>query len=231
MNPKQAGLPALRNKVSAAHIGGEHCLLNQTVRIVAGAGHDSFDPSAFVANNLRLNGLEVNCTPFKPGFEQGQVEIMQVDQVRYPGLVPEGLRPTGVGQERSHLGVGQAGMAPHHRRVKLVSANITLLRDKHVAHHAQTLHLRVEGAQAIGEFLGKHRNHPTREVDTGRTVVGIHINGRPVLNVMTDVGNRHQQTPTGFGGSTLANFCRLAVDRIIEIPGILAIDGDKGNIG
>ena len=44
---------------------------------------------------------------------------------------------------------------------------------------------------------------------------------------MTHIGNRHQQTPAfatpDFGG--------FAVDGIVKIAGVFAVDGDQGHIG
>ena len=118
-------------------------------------------------------------------------------------------------------------MAPHHRRVKLVSVHLALGRDQHVADHAQALHIRVERAQAVGELFRQHGNHAARKVHAGGPVVGFNVNGRPVFHVMAHVGNGHQQTPA-FAAAHLGG---LAVHGVVKIAGVFAVNGDQGHVG
>ena len=118
-------------------------------------------------------------------------------------------------------------MAVHHRRIELIGMDLALGGDQHVADHAQAVYIGVERAQAIAQLLGQHGDHAAREIDAGRAVIGIDVDGAARGHVVAHVGNRHQQAPAlaapDLGG--------LAVDGIVEIARVLAIDGHQGHIG
>ena len=104
--------------------------------------------------------------------------------------------------------------------------DIALGGDQHVTDHAQTLHIRIERAQSVGEFFRQHRNHAARKINAGGALVGIDIDGAACVHIVADIGNGHQQAPAfaapDFGG--------LTIHRIVKIARIFAIDGDQGNI-
>ena len=164
-------------------------------------------------------------------LQQSAVDIVQVQQIVNALLALGGFRAAGVGQNRRHLGVGEAGVAEHHGRIELVGADVAVLGHQHVADHAQALHVRVQRAQAVGQLLRQHRNHASREVNAGGAVVGVDVNGRAGFHVGTDVGNRDQQAPALEGGFATAEFGRLAVDGIVKIARVFAVDGDQGHVG
>ena len=118
-------------------------------------------------------------------------------------------------------------MAVHHRRVKLVSVNLAIGRDQHVADHAQPLHMRIQRAQAVGELLGQHRDHAARKVNAGGAIVGVDVNGAAGLHIVAHIGNGHQQTPA----LAAPNACRFAINRIVKVAGVFAVDGHQGHIG
>ena len=69
---------------------------------------------------------------------------MQMQQMRYQRFAFDRFGPTRIAQNRRHLGVSKARMAPHHRRVKLVSLYCSVFGNQHIADHAQAIHFRVE---------------------------------------------------------------------------------------
>ena len=148
---------------------------------------------------------------------------MQVQQMRHQRFAFNGFGPAGITQNRRHLGIGKARMAPHHRRVKLVGLQRAVLSHQHVADHAQAVHLGVEGAQTVGEFFRQHRDDPTREIDAGGAVIRIDIDGRAVFHIVAYIGNRHQQTPSLGRIFTAPQRGRFAVHRIIKIACILTV--------
>ena len=69
---------------------------------------------------------------------------MQMQQMRHQRFAFDRFGPTRIAQNRRHFVIGKARMAPHHRRIKLVSLYRAVLGDQHVADHAQAVHFRVE---------------------------------------------------------------------------------------
>ena len=221
---------ALQYEVRAADVGRQHGLLDHLVCVVAGAWYDFFDTPALVADDLRLHRLEVNCTTPRARLQQGAVDVVQIEQIVHPVLAACRLRAVGVGQDGGHFGIGETRVAPHHRGKELVGADLATAGDKHVAHHAQTLDFRVQRTQAVGEFLRQHGYDAAREIHAGRTIVGIHVDGRAGIHIMADIGNCHQQAPALDGGLATAHGRRLTIHGVVEIARVLAVDRHQGHI-
>jgi hypothetical protein len=227
VHPEQARVFALRNEVGTADVRRQHGFFDQAVRLVARARNDLFDAPALVADDLGLGGFEVHRATHGARCEQRAVDIVQVQQVVDALLAPHGFGTPRVGQDRGHLGVGETGMAEHDRRIELVGVDLAGRIDQHVADHAQPLHFRVQGTQPVRQLLGQHRNDAAREVDRGGPVIRIHIDGTARLHVMADVRDRHQQPPA-FGPPDAG---RLAIDGVVKIARVFAVDRDQGNVG
>ena len=227
VHPKQANVFAVGNEIGRAHIGRQHGFFNQAVSHVAGTRHNFFDASGVVTHDLGFSGFKIHRPAHAALFEQRLVHIVQIQQVRHQGLALRGFRSAGIGQNGCHFGVGEAGLAEHHRWVKLIGMHFAFGIDQHVAHHAQALNIRVQRAQTIGQLLGQHRNHAARKVNAGCTVISVNVNGATGFNIVTDISNRHQQPPT----LATPHFGGLAVHRIIEVACVFTVDSDQRNIG
>ena len=223
----QAGMLALRNEVGTADIRGQHGLFDQTMRFVAGTRHDLFDASRVIANDLRLGGLEVDRTTHTALLEQRPVHVVQVQQIGHAILAPDCFRPARVAQDGGHFGVREARVAEHHRRIELVGVDFASGTHEHVADHAQALDFGVQRTQAVRQFLGQHRDDAAWKVDAGSTVIGVDVDARTRLDIGTHIGNRYKQPPS----LATADFCRLAVNRIVEVTCVFTVDGDERNIG
>ena len=227
VHAKQAGLAALGDEVGAAHVGGQHGLLDELVRVVAGARHDLFDAAVLVANDLRFSGFKIHRAALLARNEQGTIDVVQVEQVLDAVLALGGLGAARVGQDRCYLGIGKARVAVHHGRVELVGVHLALGGDEHVADHAQALDFGVQGTKPVAELLGQHGDHAARKVHAGGAVVGIDVDGAAGLHVVAHVGNGHQQAPA----LAAAHLGGLAIHGIVEVARILAVDGDQGHVG
>lgn len=100
--------------------------------------------------------------------------------------------------------------------------DVALRTDVHLADHAQSVHGRVERADPVRQRLGQHRDHPTREVDGVATLLGLDVERVAGAHVVADVRNRDVEL------ESLA--LHFTVDRIVEIPRGLAVDGDERQI-
>ncbi len=99
---------------------------------------------------------------------------------------------------------------------------MTLLVDLHLTDHTEPVHIRIEGAEPVGERLREHGYHMPGEIDRIAPHNRLAIQRTLRLNVVRDIGNRNQQTPPLCGTA--------AVDRIIKVPRILPIDGYQRGI-
>ena len=149
MHAEHAGVLALQNKVGAADIGRQHGLFDQAVRLVANTGHNFFNPTALITNNLGFGGLKINRTPPLTRLQQRAVNLVQMQQMRHQGFAARGLGASGIAQNGGHFGVGKPCVAEHHGRVKLISMDLALGVDQHVGHHAKTLDFGVQRTQPV----------------------------------------------------------------------------------
>ena len=226
VHPEQPGVLALTDEVRRTHVGRQHGLLDELVRVIARARHDLLDATRLVANDLRFDRLEVDRTAHGARRQQGAVDIVQVQQIRHQRFAVLSLRTAGVLQDGRHLGVGEARMAEHHRRVELVGMDLAFGVDQHVAHHAQALDTRIERTQSVRELLRQHRDDTAREVDRSGAVIGIHVDRSAGLHIVAHVGNGHQQTPA----LAAAYLGRLAIHRIVEVARVLAVNGHQRHV-
>ncbi len=122
-------------------------------------------------------------------------------------------------------------MRADRRRVELVGALLAVLADQHVAHHRQAVLFGIERAQAVGELFRQHRDDAAREVDRGGALVGVVIERLARLHVVAHVGDRHDQAPAADRVLAAARLVGLAVDGVVEVARVLAVDGDERHVG
>ena len=113
-------------------------------------------------------------------------------------------------------------MGTHNRRVEAVFFNIARVSDDHVAHHAQTLDIGIERADAVGQVFRQHGNHAAREVNAGAAFLRVRVDSVIGADIMADIGNRHDQTviASDFFGK----------HGIVEIARRFAVYGDQRQI-
>ena len=218
------------DEVGRADVGGEHRLLDQLVRLGARARNDLLDPAVVVADDLGLGGLEVDRTAARPLLQERAVDLVQVQQVGHQVQTALRLRAARVGKDRRHLGVGEARMRADHRRIELVRVDLAGGGDQHVGDHRQAFDVRVQRAQPVGELLRQHRDHAARKVDRGRALVGVGVERLAGLDVVADVGDRDDQAPAVVRLDA-ADLRRLAVDGVVEVARVLAVDRHQCHVG
>ena len=110
----------------------------------------------------------------------------------------------------------------HHRWIEAIFFDIAAAADMHVAHHAQAIHMRIQRAQAVGQFFRQHRDHAARKIHRVAAQNRLAIQRVTGLHIVADIGNRHHQP--------VAAFFRRAIHRIVEIARGLAVDGDQRQV-
>ena len=204
------------------HVGRQHALLDEAVGVVAHQGVDGGDTALVVELETGLRGVEVNGPALGPRLVQGLEEAMQFLEVGYDPFEAFGQGRIGVHHQGGHLVVGQAGLGAHHRREELGAADLAVQADQHLATEAEAVDLRVEGAEAVGEDLWQHGDDPVGEVDRVAAAMSLLVQGRARGHVGGDIGDAHQQAP--------ALGLALAVDGVVEVTGVGAVDGHQGDL-
>ena len=74
-------------------------------------------------------------------------------------------------------------------------------------------------AEAVRQPLGQHRHSPLRVVDAGAAAVGLEVERVPFLDIVGDVGDVDAEAERPLAQA-------LDRDRVVEVAGALAVDGD-----
>ena len=226
VHTEKASVFALLNEIGGTNIGRQHGFFDQLVGIIAGARDNFFNTPRLVADDLCLSGFKIYRTARLARQQQSTVYIVQIEQIGHQGFALHSFGAACVLQDRRNFGVGEACVAEHHSRIKLVCVHLTFGVDQHVANHAKSLNAWVQRTQSIGQFLWQHGNHAAREIHRSGSVVGVDIDRCPRLHIVAHVGNRHQQTPT----FATAHLGGLTIHRVVKITRVFAIDGDQRHV-
>ena len=81
VHSKQRQTLVVQDEITGAHVGCQHALFNQPVRLGALAWHNFFDSPRLVADDFRLHRVKVHGTARFAGFEQGAVHPVQIQEV------------------------------------------------------------------------------------------------------------------------------------------------------
>ena len=110
-------------------------------------------------------------------------------------------------------------MRTHHGFVERGARDPPLAIDLHVANETQPIHFRIERADAVRQGLRQHRHHEAGEIHRGGAFLRFLVQRKARSHVVRDIGDGDDQTE--------AALARLAPHRVVEILGVLAVDGDQ----
>ncbi|KCB33243.1 hypothetical protein L543_1089 [Bordetella hinzii L60] len=234
VDPVQPGMLAALHEVGRAGVGGQHAFFDELMGIVAHHGHDLFDTAQFVAHDARLDGFEVDGAALLALLRQQLVELVEMLHVRQQLAQRQRGRPAGLLQGLPDAGVGGARMRMHDGVVELIGGDRAGLgprgRNHHVADQHQAVHVGIERAQSVGQRLRQHGDDAAREVHAGAALDRVVVQGVAGPHVVTDVGDGHQQPPAGTLALARAQVHRLAIDSVVKIARVFAVDGDQRHI-
>ena len=111
-------------------------------------------------------------------------------------------------------------MRSNHRLIEARFAQLTDLAHMHVADEGQAIDARHQRAQMIRQIFRQHRNDAIWKVHRRSARTGFEIERAAIAHIVADIGDGHDQPPAAAAGW-------LREYRIIEIPGILTVDGDQ----
>ncbi len=218
VDPAQAGNGARFQELRDGLIGGQHEFLDQSVRDIAHAAADVGHTALFIEVNHRLGQIKINrAAPVTPRI-QDQRQFAHVAEVR-------GQRRVALAQFRiafQHLvdvGVRHPlGRTDHPRREAGSQHRATRVKFHHRAHH-QAVHFRIQRADTVGKSFGQHGHSAVGEVHAGSAEARLAVKRRAAAHVMRHIGDMHLQLIAAAGQ-------RFHVDRVVEVAGGFAINGD-----
>lgn len=131
MHPVQRRDGVLLQEACGRHVGAEHALFDQAVRIVALGRADFRDLPVGAEDDAGFLGLEIDRAADMAAGQQRFIQRIQLLQVRHHAgqLLAQvlGLDAVGMLEQLADLGVGQAGMGVDHRFVELVAGQLASL--------------------------------------------------------------------------------------------------------
>ena len=212
------GQLVLLEEAGGGIVGRQHAFLDQFVRVIADHGDDLLDLLVLAENNAGFLGFKIDGGPIFTSPTQGPVEGVKFLEVRnqFPVLAAGHLVS---GQNGRDLGIGQTGMRVHQTLEKPGFLQVAVTVDEHFADHAQPVRARVQRAQAVRQHLRQHRYDPVGKVHRGTALLGLRVQRRFRLHVGGHICYCHIEFPTLGRG--------FAVDRVVEIARVLAVDGDQ----
>ena len=205
-------------------VRGDHAFLDQLVRVVTLQHAGLHDLALRAKHETHFAGLELDRAAALARLGEDLEELVQALDVGQQRADPAQRILARVVRDAladrvPDLGVGQARVRVHHRLVELRVGDLAVAVDLHVADEAQPVDLGIERADAVGQGLRQHRHDEAGEIDRRRPFRGLLVERRPGTHVMRDVGDRHDQAEAVAVG--------LAIHRVVEVLGVLAVDGDQ----
>ena len=92
---------------------------------------------------------------------------------------------------------------------------------------AGTIDARLQRAEIVRQPLGKHRDHAVGEINRVAAPSGFAVERGGGADVPGDIGDRHDKVPTA---AVLRVGVGLGPDRVVEVAGIAAVDGDQREV-
>ncbi len=201
-------------------VGHQHELLDQPMGHVPFERDDRLDHPFVIQDNLGLLQIEVDRAAAAAALVEDDEQLVHPLEERHELDVLRRDLGILVGQDRVDVGVGHPRVAVDHPVVQLVANDRALLVDLHPARLHQPIDVRIEAAQAGRELRREHVDRALREIHRGRAVVAFFVQGAALGHVVRDVGDVDAQP-------VVAVLQPLERDRVVEVAGVLAVDGDR----
>ena len=204
------------------HVGRDHAFFDQLVRIVAHHHPGLGDFAGVVQHEAHFGGFKFDRTAAGTRLGQHVIQLVQAIHLRHQRTDRLARGRVVLAHRFPDLVVGQARVRVHHCFVEARMDDLAFAVHLHVADKAHAVDLGHQRADAVGQRLRQHRHHEPGEVDRGRALLRFIVQRRTGTHVIGDVGDRHDQAEAfGIG---------FAVDRVVEVLGVLTIDGDQRRI-
>ena len=185
---EQRRLLVLLDKARRRDVGEDHALFDQLVRVVAHGALYALDTAFRVEDKLRFFGLERDAAARLARLFQHLIHVVQLFQRLHQRCVLFAQLRVAL-QDIPHFVIGESRMGVHYRFIVFEAGQLACGGDSHLAHHAETIDLRVERAEPVGEHFRQHRHYLRREVDRGAALQRFVVQRRAGTHIVADVGN------------------------------------------
>ena len=253
MDAVQAGELRIAQVLGDGLVRKDHGLFDERGRVGLDAQVDTRRTPLLIENHARLDRVEVEAARPLAGGEPLLRQARQRGEAvgkpvarRASAVAPHEilrlrafgapLRMTTV-QQRLRFLVRQARMRADERRIQIVGHEPRPIVEVEVGRHRTTHFVGLERAQIARQLVGQHGNHTVDEVHAGRPPARIEVERGIPRHVVRHVGDMHAQPPTRHpepalvhhadAGSNPAGRNGLQADRIVEVPRIGRIDGER----
>ena len=164
VHPIQGRHARLLQRLGHRHVGEDHALLDEPVRVIARAQLDAAHAFGLIDDELGLRGVEIQGAAVRTRLVQGPIDIDQHAELRQQRAQLRARRGAPLEERLVGERIGEAGRRAHDRRVEARALQGAVAADEHVRGKAQPVDLRGERAQVVRERRRQHRQHAGREI-------------------------------------------------------------------
>ena len=199
-------------------IGQQHKLLNHIFAETAVPGQNIHRHTVLVEDDLRLAALQVQAASGVPVADELFIEGAHLHQCgQHPVvLFADGLVGAAV-KEGVDLAVYALDRRTDQRLFKAVGDQAALVVQLHQRRKGQAVLPLVEGADAVGELLGQHRDHRAGVVDGGAALIGVPVDGASLGDIVAHIGDVDAELIAGLGAGQ--------GDGVVDVLGVRRVDG------
>ena len=214
MDAIDGGRVAAHQFRSDGFIGEEHVFLDQLMGDIVLCLFDAQDFALFIEADLGLGEIE---------FQRAVLEAVTADLLREMMCgVNHPLDVVICGfalQDGEHFLVGEAALRMDDGGVEAAFQHAAIIRDEELDTLGEAFDVGLERAQFIAQGLWEHRDDAVHEVGGVAALAGFFIQQGTGLHVMRDIGDVYPELPLALGDA-------LEADGVIEIFGVIGVDGD-----
>ena len=192
------------------------------MRVIVFAHLEFADDALVVKDSHRLLRLQVERMSCIAGLAQRLEEIVKRTDV-VKAIADGGESPFLALQRAPDLGVGEACVRVDDGGIELIGLGPALRIDDRIADHRQAIDAGIERTEAVRELLRQHRHDARGEVDARGALLRVNVERRTGLDVVAHVGDGDEKARS-------AVFDARAVDGVVEVTGILAVDRHERDV-
>ena len=207
-------------------VGAHHERLDEPVTEqplpVADARHAG-NAVLFLHHELRFGNVEVQSALTVPALHEHGGQFRGFPEhgrnARSPTLHVCGGFSFGIVQSGLHLAIGEPCPGNHDGIAECCIREVSVVVEAHVDGHAASLLIGPQAAYAVAQGLGKHGLHGHGKIVGIAALAGLPVQCRSRPHVVGNVRNGHEKPPA-FGRAA-------GVHGVVEVAGVLAVDGDQ----
>ena len=208
---------ALAHILGNRFVGLQHEFLDQLFTLAALTEPDFNRLAVLVHADFRLRNVQLECAALNAALVQRVRQIVH----RLGSLDQKSVflaQPLVAREDFVNLVVGHAGLGADDRLGKFRTIPAAVLIDFHQRGERQTVHLRVERADAVGQRERQHRHNVSREINRCTAAERLGVKRRIRRNVMAHVRDVYAE-------QIMSVFQLFERYRVVKVLRVIAVDG------